>query len=154
MKANARSVPDDYVQWKRFAGVYPVTSRFVRAGIERLHVDQQPILRTHAVAAPNNGTVRYRLEPLAAPVDEDESWRMEMDALSIPRLSFREATRLIHRHAPQFVIETNNDNDRIGAVELRAGDGVVVDTSIPILYVDTAHTRFEGQTYLQLVYTV
>ena len=79
---------------------------------------------------------------------------MEMDALSIPRLSFREATRLIHRHAPQFVIETNNDNDRIGAVELRAGDGVVVDTSIPILYVDTAHTRFEGQTYLQLVYTV
>ena len=154
MKANARSVPDDYVQWKRFAGVYPVTSRFVRAGIERLHVDQQSILRTQAVAAPNNGTVRYRLEPLAAPVDEDESWRMEMDALSIPRLSFREfreATRLIHRHAPQFVIETN---DRIGAVELRAGDGVVVDTSIPILYVDTAHTRFEGQTYLQLVYTV
>ncbi len=37
LRDSARSVPDDYVPWKRFAGVYPLSSRFVRAGIERLH---------------------------------------------------------------------------------------------------------------------
>jgi hypothetical protein len=88
------------------------------------------------------------------------------DALGIPRLSPVDADLLLRAYAPDIHIETRGDFDRFGALQWdldRALPGslppgaaqspsVLIDQ--PVIYQRLATTRYQGQTLLQLVYSV
>ncbi|MBL8512738.1 MAG: hypothetical protein JNJ55_02005 [Betaproteobacteria bacterium] len=60
---------------------------------------------------------------------------------------------LLRRHAPVFEIDARTAVDQFGAPQW-TNDGIVVDTRKPGVFTHIAHTRFEGQTLAQLIYTL
>lgn len=57
------------------------------------------------------------------------------------------------QHAPVFEIDVRRAEDRFGAPRWKA-DGIGIDPHMPVVYTQVAHTRFEGRTLAQLVYTL
>jgi hypothetical protein len=60
---------------------------------------------------------------------------------------------LITRHAPVFEIDARTPDDHFGAPHWMA-NSVRIDTQTPVVFTHVTHTRFEGQTLPQLVYTL
>lgn len=151
--AAAAVVPDDYSDWERALGLYPLTRLAFAAGIAGW---QQRTLTTFATPLeqlPRYGTpVAY-----APPARAELSLRVPASApFGLPAFSQTARAEAIAQHAPRIVVDTASDDDRIGALAWRAGDDgprVAADTAVPAVYVRVAFTQFGGQVLPQLVYT-
>jgi len=154
--ANAR-VPDDYWQWSRIVGLYPVTRIPFAKGVEQWHEEAIDAFRRHAHGDDASArSVRY------APAAATRLSRAEVASLlSVPSfsplrqivLAEDQRSRLFEAFAPVFEVETDGDFDRLGAVGLTSGARPAVDTSRPVVYRRLAYTRFNGEVLPQLVYT-
>ncbi|MBL8519384.1 MAG: hypothetical protein JNK75_01820, partial [Betaproteobacteria bacterium] len=58
---------------------------------------------------------------------------------------------LLERHAPVFEIDTRTTDDRFGMPQWTA-DGIAIDTIAPVVFTHVAHTRFAGDSLVQLTY--
>jgi hypothetical protein len=76
------------------------------------------------------------------------------DALGIPVPDSGDLERLFQVHAPVWLLDQRDDDDRIGRLALADDGGVRVDTSVPTVYRRVAHTRYGDRVLLQLVYSV
>jgi hypothetical protein len=150
-------VPDDYADWKRVIGLYPLVRwpffEFAK-GWEREATGMFRLASLSGAEDPRS--VRY--QPLhsgltAAQVATILS-HAERDALGIPRLTPRDRAALIATFAPVFQIGTNGDYDRIGPLQWRGDVAPAVDVSQPTVYHRLAYTRFGEQSLVQLVYTI
>ncbi|MCE2970113.1 MAG: hypothetical protein LW847_07820 [Burkholderiales bacterium] len=151
--AAAAVVPDDYSDWERALGLYPLTRVAFAAGIAGW---QQRTLATFGT--PLNDLPRAGAPVAYAPPARPQlTLRLPASAtFALPNFSTTEWAEAIARHAPRIVVDTASDDDRIGALAWRAdGDGlrVAADTAQPVVYVRVAFTRFNGQVLPQLVYT-
>jgi hypothetical protein len=77
-------------------------------------------------------------------------------AFRMPVVSTERARALLQQHAPVLVIDTADDNDRIGRLAWRMSGTdlfVVVDVNSPSTYARVAWTQIGDASALQLVYT-
>jgi hypothetical protein len=150
-------VPDDYAEWKRAVGLYPVVSvpffQFAKgwqneatamfqqamAGVS----DQQDVIRYDP---PDNRVSSLRVGAIFASAKKD--------ALGVPEFSERDRDELFAAFAPVFELETTADYDRFGPLRWSTGETPEVDVSRPAAYRRIAYTRYGGGTLVQLVYMI
>ena len=160
-------VDDDYSATKRALGLYPLTRVPFFAGVQRW---QQSTAEKFAAQAPPQATPvkRYTRAGEAVPAAQiaEAYARRNPDALGIPRFNPPDAALLLRAYAPDLHIETRGSYDRFGALqwgsESMPPDAVppgsaqapTVQTDQPVMYQRIAHTRYQNQTLLQLVYSV
>jgi hypothetical protein len=151
------SVPDDYADWKRAIGLYPIIRwpflKFARDWEEQaLGMFRVASLRT------TKGHHFVRYEPPAPAMTEKEMAdvfsRVKRDVLGIPEFSRQDRLALFTTFAPVFEIDTNGDYDRIGPLQWTGGEAPAVDISRPTVYRRLAFTRYGTGGLVQVVYSV
>jgi hypothetical protein len=156
LAANSR-VPDDYVDWYRVVGLYPVVHPFVAAGVERWHEEAIVAFREYGERqGPGPGAVRYAPQadrPLSQGEVADLLARAPRDRLGRISPGPSDMARLFAVYAPVFEVETDRDFDAIGALAWGGEAYPLVDRSRPVVYRRLAFTRYGGEVLPQLVYT-
>lgn len=156
--ANARVI-DDYSVAKRVFGLYPFTSLAFNVGVDGYHDDTHVDFSVPLGSLAVEGRlVRYRPPPGGARMSAESVGRLLRDAGDAPQgivdLSSSDRQRLFETFAPVYEIDVVSDDDRIGTPVWRGDDFPSVDVGRPVVFRRIAHTRFEGQTLLQLVYSI
>lgn len=149
-------VPDDYHDWERVLGLYPIVSIPFAKGIDSWQaqtVSQFQAIEGHPLATP---AVRYA--PAAKAADAATVARIiataQRDPLGIPQLRQADRATLLATYAPVFRVTTNGPYDRIGPLVWRGDEAPAIDSERPSVYQDLVFTRFADQVLIQLVYTV
>jgi len=153
LRRSAR-VPDDYVDWQRALGIYPLSALAFQAGVRR---EESAMAAAHARHA-NAVALDTRLMVIErAPTDaQDDGARIanfRRDALGVPQPELRQAAALLARHAPVIALAGRTGDDRIGTLQLDAQGRSVVDTGRPAVYGRIAFMHWQGEIRIQLVYT-
>lgn len=167
-------VPDDYVTAYRVLGLYAISRYPFAAGVHRLEVERQAVFNApSAEPAKLDGKTmvdqesprRLRFVP-PDPPSAQTPLRLEQvasmlapspqDPLHKPQPSLQALERLFALHAPVFDVEVANEDDKPGALYWPADptQPLALDTNSPVLYTQTATTRYKGHNLLQLVYTL
>jgi hypothetical protein len=176
--AQRAQVPDDYAGWKRGLGLYPLTRIPFFKGVEKWQQEaaqkvQQSGRDQADVGEAAQGVPLLKYAPASAPLAVGRVAalfaQIRKDALGIPQPSAQEQALLLAAYAPLFEIETSGAYDRFGALFWGNGQGNLgdvgtdgrtnasapqVDLARAVVYQRLAHTRYQGQTLLQLVYSV
>ena len=159
-------VPDAYVTSYRIAGLYAASRLPFGIGVRQFEASQYAAFARDA--APAAGATRTRLSPPERPPPGSiNAARLgEMlapapdDPLRVPAPSPQQLELLFAQFAPSFDIDVAGDDDRPGALVWRAGASadtsatLEVDSSTPVVYRQTAYTRYGADNLLQLVYTL
>jgi len=150
------AVPDDYITWHRWAGLYPVSRLAILAGVgvwqrgTRADFQVQP---GQAAAGPG---LRYmpaghehlspsaRLQGLVADAARDALGRPQLDATG--------RDLLLAAHAPVIELERDAGHNRIGEPLWQAPGKPNVNVAMPLVYTSVTHTRFNNETLVQLNY--
>lgn len=151
--AKAVRVPDDYDETARLLGAYPLLKWPLLEAIYRLHGELRaayahpppPVGHWMRYAPP--GGERLSKAQIAALLR-----RAYSNSLALPQPSEPELARLFQTFAPVWEVDTVDDGDRIGALALSERGMPRVDTSRPVVYRMSSHTRFRGRILLQLNY--
>lgn len=150
-------VPDDYVTTWRVLGLYPLSALFVKHGISKWHEETVAIYALPLEELPQQGAVRLWTSPSAPRLSHEavaEILAASADnPLAIPEPTSNQREQLFNTFAPQWAIDTVDNNDLPGAPHYTAA-GLVVDTTQPVLYRLLSHARFRGQVLLQLNYII
>ena len=148
-------VPDDYVDWQRALGVYPLSALAFEAGVRREEAAMAAAHARHA-DAPARGARIMLISPPPTGVMADEGLRLAditRDALGVPQPDERQAAALLARHAPIIALAGQGDDDRIGTLRLDAQGRSVVDIGEPAVYGRITFMHWQGEVRVQLVYT-
>jgi len=148
-------VPDDYVDWRRALGVYPLSALAFQAGVRREEAAMAAAHARHADAVALDARLMV-IERAATDAQGNDGSRIanfKRDALGVPRPDDRQAVALLSRHAPVIALAGRTVDDRIGTLQLDALGRSVVDTSRPAVYGRIAFMHWQGEIRVQLVYT-
>jgi hypothetical protein len=154
----ARAVmPDRYSTTSRALGLYPLLRWPFFDGVQAWQDEHAAVMRRWAEAPP--ALQRHLPDPWLAisPTGEGEPAPLTArNAIGLLQLSPADEQRLLGWHAPLFEIEELGAFDRFGTPTWPSRDAAAprVDTTRPVVYTRVAHTRFDGQWRLQLVYTL
>ena len=147
----AATVPDDYRQFQRVLGLYPVAARFARRGIARLQKTENP--QPH-LDIPANARVYATPAAMADATATTHAFaNADHDALSFPILVAPVLAALFAQHAPVWVVASASEDDHIGTITRRA-TGTPRVAAPPSVYQYASYTRFENQVLLQLNYVI
>jgi hypothetical protein len=155
--AQRAEVPDDYADWKRAIGLYPLVRWPFFAFAKGWEHEATGMFQLASLAGDENPrSVRYRPTGDAMTAAQVAALlsAAKRDALGIPQLTPRDRAALIATFAPVLEVDTNGDYDRIGPLEWRGGVAPAVDTSRPTVYQRLAYTRYGDATLVQLVYSI
>jgi hypothetical protein len=155
---HAAVVDDDYSSLNRALGLYPLTALGFRKGISDWHEETSETYQLSVKQLPVKGEllsyvarVDRRLEATEIAAILQHS---SVNPLGIPMPGEAEIAGLFASYAPMYLIDTASGDDRIGR-PVWADDGEIhIDTSEPVVYRYTSHTRFRNQTLLQLNYVI
>ncbi len=154
----AASVPDDYVDWMRFAGLYPVAALPFSIGVRDYEAATHAAFSLPLADLPLRGALRtYRPPDSAALSPEQVRAILERAGRNPLRMPLPDATALdalLASFAPVLVVDEYDRNDRIGQPRLRADNLPEIDAAFPVVFARAAHTRVGDAVLLQLVYTV
>lgn len=150
-------VPDDYADWKRVVGLYPVVSvLFFEFAKGWQNEATAMFVQVAARPAAQQDLVRY--EPPGSPASAARVSSIiangKRDPLGIPQFDDRETDTLFATFAPVFEIETTGDYDRFGSLQWGAGKAPDVAVSRPTVYRRLAFTRYGEDSLVQLVYMI
>lgn len=147
------STPDEYIELRRLAGLYPLTRWFVSLGVSDWHIEAREAFSlqppTHQAA------IRYLPAQKSSGVSAQQILaRMGRDPLGIPLLTAEDREQLFRLHAPVWEVELLSDADRIGT-PLWRGPGVTdVNIQQPRTYTRLSFTRFNHKVLIQLNYII
>ena len=148
-------VPDDYQDWKRALGLYPLTRLPFFAGVQNWQSGLQARFDAGSVS-PQAGTWQ-RYVPQAQPLEPAEVAAvlaaMHHDALGVPRPDATQEQRLLDAYAPVLAVETKGAFDRFGGLRWGTGPAPDVLTDVPLAYRRMAWTRHGSAVLPQLVYS-
>jgi hypothetical protein len=152
-------MPDDYVTAWRIIGLYPISALFVKAGVARWHREVEEIYALPTEQLPLAGTRRAWAAPAAPRLSAPEIAAVlrasAANPLGIPQPDEAQREALFASFAPQWLIDTADENDLPGTPYFAAGETTAqVDTSRPAIFRRLSYTRFGGETLLQLNYIV
>lgn len=148
-------VPDDYVDWQRALGVYPLSALAFEAGVRREEAAMAAAHARHADAPARDARIML-IGPPANGAMADAGLRLadiRRDALGVPQPDERQAAALLARHAPIIALAGQGNDDRIGRLRLDAQSRSVVDIGQPAVYGRITFMRWQGEVRAQLVYT-
>lgn len=151
-------VPDDYDQWQRIVGLYWLTRIPFASGVRDYQREVEASFAMPLEQLAVQGRLRVYEPTGAGAVSASEQTAIlasaPLDPLGIPELAPVDLEALFDAHAPIWVVDTRDENDRLGAL-LPGEDGTLrVDTTTPVVYRRAAYTRYAQHTLLQLVYSV
>jgi hypothetical protein len=145
------AVPDDYSEAKRVFGLYALTRWPFFRGVSAW---QENAAQTFTQSPPRGTETRYTPAvgvSRAGIVARYAAARR--DALDVPQLSTDDWNALFDAYAPEIVVETTGDHDRIGALTWAQAAAPIVDAATPAVYRRVSYTRMAGQTLAQLNYS-
>jgi len=148
-------VPDDYVEWQRAIGVYPLSARAFEAGVRREEAAMAASHARHAGAVARDARLML-IRPPPNDAMVDAGFRLadiRRDALGVPQPDERQAAALLARHAPVIALAGHGDDDRIGTLRLDTPGRSVVDIGQPAVYGRIAFMTWQGEVRVQLIYT-
>ena len=152
----AAQVPDDYSSAMRAFGLYPLARIPFTSGVRRFEAQTRATFAAEPQAAGNR--VRYAPppgRPLSRAVVQGLLTRGQFDPLGQPLISERELDALAATYAPSFDIAVVGDYDRFGALRWRRGEPApTIDATDPVVYAQSAYTRYGDTVLLQIVYTL
>jgi hypothetical protein len=157
--ANLASAPHSYNDALRVVGLYPLSKIPFTWGVAAW---QQTTRDLYATPFPELTVKGKRIRYVPGPgSSETLAGLLPIDSagaapLKMPVVTPARAWQLLQQHAPVLVVDTVDDDDRIGRLAWRkSGDDlyIAVDVSEPATYVRAAWTEFDGKPTLQLVYT-
>lgn len=141
---------DEYRDWQRVVGLYPLTRLIVLPQIAALQEARRAAIR----AVPDSAAPYRRYSvPWSAPIDAVAPDALERDALGIPRPTPGQRAALFAAHAPLWSVETRSAADRPGAL-VREPDRPLVDSARPVEYRHWSWSRFRGAVLVQLSYAL
>jgi hypothetical protein len=154
----AAEVPSSYSTAQRVFGLYPITSAFFHAGVRNLHREIREDFQRPLEELPVRGRIiRYGPPGVGKVLSRDAVAlvleRAADNPLGIPEPKGLDRKRLFLTFAPVWEVDVASEDDRIGAPAWRGGEPVV-EVKQPVVYTRVSHTRFEGQTLLQLNYVI
>lgn len=150
-------VPDDYADWKRTVGLYPLVRLPFLQFAKGWQSEADGMFRKAALqSSPPADIVRYRPpgKGLSAAQVAALIAAAKRDALGIPQFGERETEALLASFAPVFEIEQKGSYDRIGALRWTGGETPAVDATRPVVYDRIAFTRYGDGSLVQLVYLI
>lgn len=151
------AVSDAYADYQRVLGLYPVTALIAGQGIRDLHATIRATFDRSPDRLPVKGELTDYTPPAADVARQpilDDYRTVPRDALGRPQLSSDQLDQLFRRHAPIWRIDVAQPADRIGAPYWDDHDRPGIDTNRPLVYRHTSHTRWRGETLLQLNYII
>jgi hypothetical protein len=152
----AAFVPDDYDEWKRVVGIYPLVRIPFAAGVRRWQDGTRSVFAQPVEALPVAGELkRYMLAGNAA-MSRDDARRTLAQSRSASALGVPDAAALaplFAAYGPVFEIDAASPYDRIGR-PVQGPNGATLDTGQPAIFTRVAYTRYAGEVLPQLVYTV
>ncbi len=151
--------PDHYHDWNRFFGLYAFTAIPVSAGYRRwkrktLTDFNTPLDQLEVAGELMTYVPEARSAPLTPAQVAVILARSADNPLAIPEPEGRDLQRLLAAFAPVWQVETQSDDDRIGAPAWAREDRAYVDTTRPEVYTVVSHMRWQGRILLQLSYAV
>jgi len=150
-------VPDDYADWKRTVGLYPVV-RVPFFQFAKGWQDEATVMFQQAMAGVTGQREFTRYDPPYTRVSAQQVSAIlasaKTDALGVPEFTDRDRETLFAAFAPVFEIETAADYDRFGPLRWGTGETPEVDVLRPLAYRRLAFTRYGGRTLVQLVYMI
>ena len=154
----AAAVPDAYVQWQRWVGLYPIVRLIAKAGVENLHEELSANFNIAPNELPLKGQlIRYSPKQdtrLTATRIQSILTESARNPLGIPDPNPDELNAIFDTHAPSWEIDSLNENDKIGTVLIDHDGQFIVDTTKAQVYRKVSYTRFAGSTLLQLNYII
>lgn len=152
------SIPDAYQDWKRALGLYPLARYAAKNGITRLHRKLNADFVIPPEKLPHQGKL-LRYDPpnmdLLSPRQVSEILRTaQQNPLKIPTLTPVQWQQLFAHFAPSWEIDTRNDTDKIGVVQLSSRNDPLINSNLPTVYTKHAYTRWRGQVLMQLIYQI
>lgn len=146
------TVPDDYIPFRRFLGLYPLTSLIISWRVDIWHAEA---LKTFSTEPPSGWqAIRYfppDLNNLLSPAQIVQ--QAARDPLGIPVYSSGELEILFRAWAPVWEVQTMGDYDHIGAPFWNEGT-LAIDTGQQPTYTQLSFTRFGGEILTQLNYII
>lgn len=149
----AARVPDEYHTWQRIAGLYWLTRLPFAAGIRHWQHATRQTFQIPLTDIPLRGEL-VRYEPPPPLVRAPAVVRSPSLPFGIPEPPSAELERLFDAFAPEFVVDTAGDADRLGSLGWLGREFPAVDISHPVVYRRVAYSRYKNQVLLQLVYSI
>lgn len=148
----AKVVPDSYNTVARVLGLYPLVVPLVRWRAAEVMGAVAPQLGRN-VADERWRFYRPDVEPVPVFAAAYQGGGWSSRALGGPVIGSEELRALIRRHAPRYGIAALSGHDWPGRPG-RDLDGKLHFLPEPVVYVQVAFTRWQGQVLPQLVYTI
>lgn len=151
--------PDSYSSAARVFGLYPLTKHAMYAANQRSREKFTEAYLTRLEALPVKGKLVRYTPPAAPPSNPREVEALlklsALNPLQLPLPQGAERERLFAIFAPVWEIDVaHHRDDHIGRPLWPSTlDLPDVDPNEAVIYTKIAHTRFQGETLLQLVYT-
>jgi hypothetical protein len=156
--AKSAKVPSSYRFAERVFGLYPLTSRFVAAGVERWQAGARRTFETPLERLPRPGALVRWYPPeaprLQAPEVAALLQRASQGPLGIPTPEDRDRETLFATFAPVWELDVAGDDDRFGSPYWGHLPAPLVDIRQPTVFRHLSHTLFQGQILLQLNYVI
>ncbi|MBK81233.1 MAG: hypothetical protein CMQ43_10040 [Gammaproteobacteria bacterium] len=151
-------VPDAYRRTLRILGLYPLSSQPFLLGVHGLHRETERVFATPLDGLPVAGRlVRVGPAGTSAGTSPDTAAailaRSARNPLGIPLPDDAALAELFERHAPIWEIDVGTDSDSPGTPRFDPAGRVVVDGA-PAVFTLASHTRWYGETLLQLNYLI
>jgi len=140
----AAQVDDDYRDWARALGIYPLFKPFYRRGIAAWQTEAAQ------ARAPVDNAVWLAYRPLTAVVGFNGS--LQADALGLPQPTPLQQAELLARHAPWLRIEQHSSADRLGSPYFAHDGRRDFTQQAPQSFQQLGWSRLNGRWHLQLVY--
>jgi hypothetical protein len=155
----AARVPDDYVTWRRAAGLYWLTRIPFSSGVSRWQREVMEEFSRPPAALPVAGELKTYAPPpgatrMAAGSVGALLQRAAANALGIPDPRGDDLDALFRIYAPEFVVDTAGDADLPGELGWLDGPAPRIVSRLPVVYRRVSHTRYQGSPLLQLNYTL
>ena len=150
-------VPDDYLDFQRIAGFYPLTAFAAHFGYEGWKRDNLGsfdlgpdalvglgVWESYQLSGQNDGgAATLAIEDIR----KDAFGRLVPTAVELENIA--------RAYAPEFRVRVQSDSDRIGHPSLSAKGAVAhVDIDRPTIFYRLGHTWFNDQWHPQIIYTV
>lgn len=154
----AAKVADSYITANRIAGVYPISSWFVKRGINRL---QKNIKRTFSSAVKPSiasGALETYAPKEVPAIGEEEISQLLMagtaNTLAMPSFNKQDKETLFSYFAPVWELDQVSEDDHIGSPYWLANQKLGINISDSVVYQYLSYTRLDGQVLPQFNYII
>ena len=148
-------VPARYSLMRRLFGLYPITAIPFSRGIRKFQAEMTQTYAKHLSDIVDKANVSIYATPPASTIDVAKILSdASENPLRIPLPSAEQLAQLFTQFAPNFAVDSKGEFDRPGAVMLGEDGRSRIDPDAVKIYTLASHTQFNGQTLLQLNYTI